>query len=65
MADAKVAVTDTHKNGVKDKADKADRTDKTRRRAKIVITDLLEPGAVQPKYEFEMELELRETGRGR
>ena len=34
-------------------------------RARVVITDLLEPGAVVPKYEFEMELNLRETGRGR
>lgn len=36
-----------------------------RRRARIVITDLLEPGSETPKYEFEMELALRETGRGR
>lgn len=26
---------------------------------------MLEPGAETPKYEFEMELHLRETGRGR
>jgi F-box protein 9 len=36
-----------------------------KRRARIVITDLMEPGAESPKYEFEMELALRETGRGR
>ena len=35
------------------------------RRARIVISDLLEPGADVPKYEFEMELALRETGRGK
>ena len=33
--------------------------------ARIVITELLEPGSAVPKYEFEMELALRETGRGR
>jgi F-box protein 9 len=33
-------------------------------RGRIVISDLMEPG-VQPKYEFEMELSLRQTGRGR
>jgi hypothetical protein len=77
LPDAKAAVTDTHKNGVKDGTEKTNKTEKTektertggtdknKRRAKIAITDLLEPGAVQPKYEFEMELELRETGRGR
>ncbi|CAD6572904.1 MAG: hypothetical protein TREMPRED_000685, partial [Tremellales sp. Tagirdzhanova-0007] len=36
-----------------------------KRRACIVITDLLDPGNEVPKYEFEMELILRETGRGR
>lgn len=29
----------------------------------MLVTDLLEPGTA--KYEFEMELALRETGRGR
>lgn len=64
--------TDNNANKVKtdktdetDKTGKNEKTDKHKRRAKVVITDLLEPGAVQPKYEFEMELELRETGRGR
>ncbi|WWD17034.1 hypothetical protein CI109_101471 [Kwoniella shandongensis] len=33
--------------------------------ARIIITDLLEPGLEGPKYEFEMELALRETSRGR
>ncbi|KAK8864651.1 hypothetical protein IAR55_001901 [Kwoniella newhampshirensis] len=33
--------------------------------ARILITDLLEPGVEGPKYEFEMELALRETSRGR
>jgi F-box protein 9 len=33
-------------------------------KAKIVITDLFEPG-ITPKYEFEMDLSLKETGRGR
>lgn len=36
-----------------------------KRRARIMVTDLLEPGNETPKYEFEMELGLRETGRGR
>lgn len=36
-----------------------------KKRARIVITDLMEPGTEVPKYEFEMELGLRETGRGR
>lgn len=36
-----------------------------KRRARVVITDLLEPGNETPKYEFEMELGLRETGRGK
>ncbi|WVQ79989.1 hypothetical protein IAT38_002090 [Cryptococcus sp. DSM 104549] len=33
--------------------------------ARILVTDLLEPGIGDPKYEFEMELALRETSRGR
>lgn len=36
-----------------------------RKRARIVISELLEPGVDNPKYEFEMDLALRETGRGR
>ena len=36
-----------------------------KKRTRILITDLLEPGASEPKYEFEMELSLRETSRGR
>lgn len=32
---------------------------------RIIISELLEPGNPAPKYEFEMELSLRETGRGR
>jgi len=36
-----------------------------KKRATVVITDLLEPGSERPKYQFEMELSLRETGRGR
>ncbi|KAK4685981.1 F-box protein 9, partial [Tremellales sp. Uapishka_1] len=34
-------------------------------RAKIYITDLVEPGNANPKYEFEMDLDLLATGRGR
>lgn len=45
-------------NGHKPKA-------KTRPMARIMITDLLEPGLDSPKYEFEMELGLRETARGK
>lgn len=62
-----------------DKADKADEKDlykntkankknaknTAKKRAYIQITDLLEPGVADPKYEFEMELALRETNRGR
>ncbi|WWC89036.1 uncharacterized protein L201_003954 [Kwoniella dendrophila CBS 6074] len=33
--------------------------------ARILVTDLLEPGNETPKYEFEMELILKSTGRGR
>ncbi|WVQ67343.1 uncharacterized protein L199_005539 [Kwoniella botswanensis] len=33
--------------------------------ARVIITDLLEPGNESPKYEFEMELILKSTGRGR
>ncbi|OCF30685.1 F-box protein 9 [Kwoniella heveanensis BCC8398] len=40
-------------------------TDKMRKNARVLITDLLEPGVEGPKYEFEMELALRSTGRGR
>ncbi|WVF71200.1 hypothetical protein IAT40_006000 [Kwoniella sp. CBS 6097] len=42
-------------------------TDRNRMRKnpRILITDLLEPGIEGPKYEFEMELALRSTGRGR
>jgi len=32
---------------------------------RIIISELLEPGNPAPKYEFEMELSLRETSRGR
>ncbi|WVQ99664.1 hypothetical protein IAU59_006803 [Kwoniella sp. CBS 9459] len=39
--------------------------DRTKKNARILITDLLEPGIEGPKYEFEMELALRSTGRGR
>ncbi|ORY26145.1 hypothetical protein BCR39DRAFT_541958 [Naematelia encephala] len=35
------------------------------RRARIVISDLLEPGNEVPKYEFAMDLALCETGRGK
>lgn len=35
-----------------------------RKRPRVVVSDLVEPG-VNAKYEFEMELALRETGRGR
>ncbi|GMK57875.1 hypothetical protein CspeluHIS016_0407090 [Cutaneotrichosporon spelunceum] len=35
-----------------------------RKRPRVLVTDLVEPG-VGAKYEFEMELTLRETGRGR
>ncbi|CAK9782454.1 hypothetical protein CC85DRAFT_146955 [Cutaneotrichosporon oleaginosum] len=35
-----------------------------RKRPRVLITDLIEPGS-NAKYEFEMELTLRETGRGR
>lgn len=33
--------------------------------ARIIVSDLLEPGLDSPKYEFEMELGLRETARGK
>nr|XP_019011236.1 uncharacterized protein I206_04548 [Kwoniella pini CBS 10737]OCF50017.1 hypothetical protein I206_04548 [Kwoniella pini CBS 10737] len=36
-----------------------------KRSARVIITDLLEPGNASPKYEFEMELLLKSTGRGR
>lgn len=36
-----------------------------KRPARIIISDLLEPGVEEPKYEFEMELALRQTSRGR
>ncbi|AAW45422.1 hypothetical protein CNBH0900 [Cryptococcus deneoformans B-3501A] len=36
-----------------------------KRPARIIISDLLEPGVEKPKYEFEMELALRQTSRGR
>ncbi|WVR06828.1 hypothetical protein IAU60_003864 [Kwoniella sp. DSM 27419] len=35
------------------------------RDARVIVTDLLEPGNASPKYEFEMELGLKSTGRGR
>lgn len=35
-----------------------------KKRPRIVVTDLAEPGR-EPKYEFEMELVLKETQRGR
>lgn len=35
-----------------------------RKRPRVLVTDLVEPGG-GAKYEFEMELTLRETGRGR
>lgn len=35
-----------------------------RKRPRVLVTDLVEPGG-SAKYEFEMELTLRETGRGR
>lgn len=38
---------------------------KKRKHPKVVITELLEPGENTPKYEFEMELTLKETQRGR
>lgn len=38
--------------------------DKGRKRPRVLVTDLVEPGS-DAKYEFEMELGLRETGRGR
>jgi F-box protein 9 len=34
-------------------------------KGKVFITDLLEPGIKTPKYEFEMELNLKETQRGK
>lgn len=45
-------------NGHKPKA-------KSKPMARIMIMDLLEPGLDSPKYEFEMELGLRETARGK
>ncbi|WRT66627.1 uncharacterized protein IL334_003586 [Kwoniella shivajii] len=36
-----------------------------KRIARILVTDLTEPGIENPKYEFEMELALKSTGRGR
>nr|XP_018263038.1 uncharacterized protein I303_04528 [Kwoniella dejecticola CBS 10117]OBR85196.1 hypothetical protein I303_04528 [Kwoniella dejecticola CBS 10117] len=36
-----------------------------KRVARVIISDLLEPGNESPKYEFEMELLLKSTGRGR
>ncbi|KIR98656.1 F-box protein 9 [Cryptococcus deuterogattii 2001/935-1] len=36
-----------------------------KRPARIIVSDLLEPGVEDPKYEFEMELALRQTSRGR
>nr|XP_019046593.1 hypothetical protein I302_05343 [Kwoniella bestiolae CBS 10118]OCF25523.1 hypothetical protein I302_05343 [Kwoniella bestiolae CBS 10118] len=36
-----------------------------KRFARVVVSDLLEPGNENPKYEFEMELILKSTGRGR
>ncbi|BEI86619.1 hypothetical protein CcaverHIS002_0609060 [Cutaneotrichosporon cavernicola] len=41
-----------------------DEDERGRKRARVIITDLVEPGP-GAKYEFEMELMLRETGRGR
>jgi F-box protein 9 len=35
------------------------------RHARILLTDLVEPGALHPKYEFEMDITLRQTHRGR
>ncbi|OCF60933.1 hypothetical protein L486_00577 [Kwoniella mangroviensis CBS 10435] len=40
-------------------------TKDSKRFARVIITDLLEPGNESPKYEFEMELILKSTGRGR
>jgi F-box protein 9 len=37
---------------------------KKKGKGRVVISELLEPG-VEPKYEFEMDLSLKETGRGR
>lgn len=38
---------------------------KGHQRARVLITDLVEPGMDEPKYEFEMDIALRETSRGR
>lgn len=38
---------------------------KKRKHPKVIITELLEPGENTPKYEFEMELTLKETQRGK
>jgi F-box protein 9 len=50
-------------NGPNDSEPDAKATPRPNRR--IIISELLEPGNPVPKYEFEMELSLRETSRGR